>query len=198
MIQKHLARMGTAFMIAAVAACQGDGATAPTTVATAPSVKLEVVSPDVPASVLTRTAPLAADSTVSKVIGPLGGTLQVPGGLTVVVPHFAVDHYVTVTATALAGRAVAYEFGPHGTTFNVPLVMMQDLHGTAGAALTALGSTEIGYFSDRSHLNDDTNRASISEFLPATLSASVRNRVLLYTVKHFSGYVIVTGRNPNP
>lgn len=191
---KHVARMGFVLtLVAAVAACQGDGATAPA--AAVPPVRLEVVNPSVTAGVLTRTTPLGADYTVSKVIGPLGGTLSVPGGLTVTVPPMALRRVLIITATALKGDAVAYEFGPHGTVFNVPLVLTQDLTGTSGEGMTSIGTTEIGYFLDRAKLDYVSHKASINEFLPASLSLANGN-ALTYSVKHFSGYVIVTGRNP--
>ena len=193
---KSVARLGLVLTLATAAACQGDGATAPKAAPAAPSVRLEVVNPAVSASVLTRTAPLDADYTVSKNIGVLGGTISAPGGLKVTVPPMAVSRTTTFTITALKGSIVAYEFGPHGTVFNVPLAMTQDLRGTSGAGMTSISTTEIGYFLDRTKLDYSTRSASINEFLPASLSFSLTGTSLTYTVKHFSGYVIVTGRNP--
>lgn len=195
---KNVARLGLVLALATAAvACQGDGATAPTAATAVPPVRLEVVNPAVRASVLTRTTPLDADYTVSKNIGALGGTISAPGGLKVTVPPMAVSRTTTFTITALKGGIVAYEFGPHGTVFNVPLAMTQDLRGTSGAGMTSIATTEIGYFLDRTKLDYATRTASINEFLPASLSLSVATGTSLnYSVKHFSGYVIVTGRNP--
>jgi hypothetical protein len=195
MIPQNVARLGLVLTLAAAVACQGDGATAPTATAV-PPVRLEVVNPAVTATVLTRTTPLDADYTVSKVVGPLGGTLKVPGGLTITVPPMALRRVVILSATALKGNIVAYEFGPHGTVFNVPLVMTQDLHGTSGEGMTGISNIEVGYFLDRAKLDYVSDRASINEFLPASLSVSLTGESLTYSVKHFSGYVIVTGRNP--
>ena len=191
---KHVARLGFVLTLAAATACQGDGATSPTAATTPP--RLEVVNPAVTASVLTRTTPLDADYTVSKIIGPLGGSLSVPGGLKITVPPLALRRVVILTATALKGNMVAYEFGPHGTVFNVPLVMTQDLRGTSGEGMTGVSTTEVGYFLDRAKLDFASDKASINEFLPASLSVSLTGESLTYSVKHFSGYVIVTGRNP--
>ena len=73
---------------------------------------------------VTRAVPLKNDITVKAVIGSKGGTLTIPdAGLTLVVPAGAVKSNTTFTATAIAGRLVAYEFEPHGTTFAVPLAV---------------------------------------------------------------------------
>ena len=196
MNSRYVARMGFVLtLVAAATACQGDGATAPA--AAVPPVRLEVVNPAVTAGVLTRTTPLAADSTVSKTLGVLGGTITAPGGLRVVVPRFALASTTTITVTALKGNIVAYEFGPHGTTFRVPLEMTQDLHGTSAEGNFGAAASEIGYFADRSELDYTTRQARISEFLPIGLRVAA-GTVITYQVRHFSGYVIVTGRNPNP
>src|SRR5215216_6531804 len=62
---------------------------------------------------LTRNDPLDTDVMAEMVATPdSGGMLQIPeAGLIVYVPPGAVDRPTTITARALAGSSVAYEFG---------------------------------------------------------------------------------------
>jgi len=140
--------------------------------------------------VLQRATPLPSNITVSKVIGSGGGTISFPeAGLTVTVPAGAVYYPTNFTVTALAGRPVAYEFGPHGTKFAKQLTMTQDLR------VTLLNQQAIqymhfhaGYFTSTTNLIDWLLRAVVSELLPATTDAT--NMVVRFNVSHFSGYLV--------
>jgi hypothetical protein len=139
---------------------------------------------------VTRAVPLAKDISVSAVIGAKGGTITIPdAGLTLVVPANAVSKNTTFTATAIAGRLVAYEFEPHGTTFAVPLQFSQDLKKTSLlGTLTGSLLMDGGYFTSRDKLNTTLGTALVSEVLPAVtdlLSFRVR-----FPIKHFSGYLV--------
>jgi hypothetical protein len=136
---------------------------------------------------LQRTTALSSPITVSKTIGLLGGTISVPGaGLTVVVPPLAVSSNTQFSVTALAGSAVAYDFAPH-RTFNLPLVMTQDLHNTqAQSGLVNPLSLFVGYFPDANNIT------SVTELL--NVGVSLQNLTAVFTVTHFSGYIIATGR----
>jgi hypothetical protein len=137
---------------------------------------------------LNRTTPLTAPISVSRKIGVLGGAIVVPGtGLTIVVPPLAVASNTTFTVTALAGSAVAYDFGPHGR-FNLPLVMTQDLRNTdarSGGLVNPLG-LQLGYFPDANHIT------SVTELL--TVAISLPTQTAVATVWHFSGYIWASGR----
>lgn len=138
---------------------------------------------------LTRTTPLAAPITVSKRIGILGGSFAIPqAGLTVIVPPLAVLRTTTFTATALAGSAVAYEFGPH-TRFTTPLVAIQSLTQTAAArnGLVNPLSLQVGYFPD----SDDIT--SVTELLDVGID--LLNQTSIVTLWHFSGYMWASGRD---
>jgi hypothetical protein len=87
---------------------------------------------------------------------------------------------------------VAYEFGPHGSVFNVPLAVTQDLRGTTWETLERWAVLEGGYFQARSQLDEATNRAYVDEFLPAVVDA--RTATLRFAVPHFSGYMVSSGR----
>jgi hypothetical protein len=140
--------------------------------------------------VLQRATPLASNITATKVIGSGGGTLSLPdAGLTVTVPAGAVAYPTTFSVTALAGRPVAYEFGPHGAKFAKPLTMTQDLRVTYlnQASLSYL-HFHAGYFTSSTNLIDALLRAVVSELLPATVSAN--DMVVRFNVSHFSGYLV--------
>lgn len=139
---------------------------------------------------LQRTKPLPTNLTASAYIGALGGSLAIPGaGITVVVPPLALTSTKLVTVTALAGSNVAYEFEPHGTKFLVPLVVTQDLSNTqakTGGLINPL-SLFVGYFPD------DTNILSVTELL--NLNVNLLNQTAVFTVTHFSGYIVASGRD---
>jgi hypothetical protein len=138
-----------------------------------------------------RTKPLPAPITVSKTIGRAGGVLSIPAaGVSVVVPTGALNSDTKITMTARAGSLLAYDFEPHGVTFNVPLVFNQSLNGTNAGLLSPLG-LKLGYYSDPSLLGKTT--AIVSELV--TGLTSILTRTFTAPIKHFSGYVIVCGFN---
>jgi hypothetical protein len=144
----------------------------------------QVVSP------VNRNTPLKAPISVQRTIGVLGGVIVVPGtGLTIVVPPLAVARNTNFTVTALAGSALAYDFGPHGTKFTLPLVLTQDLHNTDAAKRGLLSSLnlKLGYFPDA------TKITSVTELLTVTVGLPTQTAVA--TVWHFSGYIWASGRD---
>jgi len=155
---------------------------------------LEVVSPAVPAVPLMRKLALKGNVTVSATIDPnRGGILAIPPlGLVVWFPPGAVSQPTVVSATAIAGRMVMYEFGPHGTQFGAPVTISQDLTPTSWFKNLNPASFEGGYFKDRSQVDAGTGTVLVDEFFPVRLSA-VGNRVE-FQVRHFSGYLLSTGR----
>lgn len=138
---------------------------------------------------LQRSQPLSYNVTQSKVIGSGGGQITIPSaGVTLTVPAGAVDYPVLFTMTALAGRGVAYEFSPHGTTFKKPLTIKQDLNVTTVDPRTLpLVTFNGGYFSSQKNLLSGL-LAVISELLPA--SANANDGTVQFNVNHFSGYLI--------
>ena len=139
--------------------------------------------------VLQRREPLPAPVTVRKSIGYWGGTITVPStGLTVRVPVGAVSSTTEFTVTAPAGRAIAYEFGPHGKQFSKPLTFEQDLRVST---LTEWQLQHVklqgGYFDDGGLLTD-LLRAVVQELLPALVSTS--DMKVRFDIEHFSGYLV--------
>ena len=139
--------------------------------------------------VLQRAQALRYDITQSKLIGSGGGQISIPSaGITVVVPAGAVDYMTPITVTALAGRGVAYEFGPQGTTFKKPLTIKQDL-GVTNLDDKLLSKLKFngGYFRSRDDLLGGL-LGIIYELLPATTNA--HDGIVQFNVTHFSGYLI--------
>ena len=141
---------------------------------------------------LERTTPLAAPITRSVTLTASGGTLQIPeAGLLVTIPRGAVgDSTVTITATALPGRAVAYEFQPHGARFATQLKVKQELTGTTWAGNTGRMELSAGYFASAAQLSDSTGSAQVDEMIPGVVSG----KAFTFNVGHFSGYMMSTGR----
>ncbi|MBA3557172.1 MAG: hypothetical protein H0W30_01100 [Gemmatimonadaceae bacterium] len=173
-----------------LAGCSDKSPGAPT--APAPEAFRALILPQAqPVDVVTRNTPLQSSISRSVSIGLLGGVISIPeAGLMVIVPAGAVLSRTTFTVNAPAGFAVAYEFGPHGARFLVPLVIEQDLRNTNAYRNTAiLGSLEAGYFTD---LNSLSLTALVTEILPVLydpITAKAR-----FTVEHFSGYLVASGR----
>jgi hypothetical protein len=140
--------------------------------------------------VLQRDVPLAAPVTVTKIIGAEGGRLVVPGtGLTMDFPAGALVAPTPITVTALPGRGVAYEFGPHGITFAKPVTIRQDLEPTVLNRWTAQWvRLKGGYFKSQTDLLSRLLRAVVSELLPATTDVS--NMEVRFDIRHFSGYLV--------
>lgn len=140
-------------------------------------------------TVLGRKEELPNDVSVSARIGRGGGRLDMPAlGLSVIVPEGAVTDPVTFKVTAIAGRAVAYEFEPHGMTFRKQLILRQDLRKTTWMPLVPLQGQ---YFKDRAQVDPFGLKALINETISSVLS--IRGARLELRVKHFSGYLVSCG-----
>ena len=160
---------------------------------TDPSPTAELVASPVTATALLRSAVVGSDLTVTADIGPEGGTFEIPGaGLKVIVPAHAVDEVITFTAKAIAGDVIAYEFGPHGTQFRRPLLMEQDLSLTGWEQLGRPGNMEVGYFEGSADVDLGRSEVRVKEFLPVIVDHDQLKAY--FRVRHFSGYMLSTGR----
>jgi hypothetical protein len=140
-----------------------------------------------------RSSPLAANVSGSALIGPSGGTIGIDAaGVQITFPRGAVDHATAITVTALAGADVAYQFAPHGIVFAVPVTVEQDLRGTDAAKDKTLQGS---YYTDdiSAHYVDAGHKfARIDEARAAEVD--VRGQRLRFTIGHFSGYLVSSGR----
>ena len=75
-----------------------------------------------------RTVTLGDDVSATTTITREGGYLTLPAaGLVLYFPKGAVSEAIEVTATALKGNRVVYDFQPHGITFATPIYVAQAL-----------------------------------------------------------------------
>ena len=185
-----------AMILMLVAACASEHATATAPLAEsrvaalAPSLARASTVPKHLPGLLWKSEP-SSPLSVSRVIGPNGGELRIPqAGVTVIVPAGALAVSQEITMSIHKGAVVAYDFAPHGLTFQTPLTLHQDLSFTnATPALASLLS--LGYYenplqvgTDGADINEDEGGwSSLSRF---TFSANVW---------HFSGYMVACGRD---
>lgn len=134
----------------------------------------------------------ATQASVTATIGPNGGSLSITNGIKMVVPKGALSSNVTITITRVAGNVVAYNFAPHGTVFAVPVEISQPTQGTNLSKLPGGANVEGAYFTDLSLLNENAGTADVAEFEPTFVSAD--KAWIDFTVNHFSGYMVSTGR----
>ena len=173
-----------------IAACADQPTTAPPSVhPVAPAMSTTTTTTTVNALLWTKAV---AQTTVSKVIGPAGGSLSIPNGIKVTVPPGAVASNLTFSVTRLPGTIVAYDFQPHGTVFAAPLLIEQPTLGTNLFKLDPASSIQGAYFLSTSMLDQTNGTAAVSEFEPTFVSAD--KAWVRFTVKHFSGYLVSSGR----
>ena len=175
-----------------LAAC-GDDPMAPATDA---APRLGVLKGSALVKVLERTPHLKETESASLTISAKeGGTLSLPNsGLVVSVPAGAIrSGTLTITVTATAGKSVAYDFQPHGTVFLKALTVSQHLEKTTWKQL---GSLKLygGYYPEI--LNDAAGTAVITEAFPVRITTDSKKTSTFanFDIKHFSGYIVSTGR----
>jgi hypothetical protein len=99
---------------------------------------------------------------------------------------------VTFQVTRLPGVVVAYDFAPHGIRFAVPLQVEQPTAGTTFHQLSSTGGVQGAYFLDNSQVSQSTGSATVNEFRPTSVASD--RSAIRFTVDHFSGYLVSTGR----
>jgi hypothetical protein len=186
-------RIVSLITLSAVAGCSDSNTVTGPSAASGPSPSTLLLTSPTTVNVVTRDTPLAAAQTASASVGIWGGYIALPGaGLSVYIPPFALSSTTLITVTAVAGNQVAYEFGPHGTQFRVPVLVSQQLQGTSAWNGGVLPSRLLaGYFQNVTDLDQLNATATVSELLSTSISA-VTGRVT-FGITHFSGYLIATG-----
>ena len=179
----------TALAALGAAACGVDSPTAPRLTGEADRGLVSgLVEGLVQKDVLTRKNALATDITVTAVIDKDGGTLSIPAaGFELTVPKGAVDEPTNFTVTALKGKLVAYEFGPHGITFKNSLQARQDLSVT-NWSLLSLRLLTAGYFAEKEHLDYAAKTALLSEVINGVTTPLTKQ--FNWRIDHFSGYIV--------
>lgn len=195
--------IATAAMVAVASACSNDAPIAPEVTAKnglignlvggVGDVVNGVVGLLIPAKALTRDVAIATPITRSfTVTRKDGGRIEITqAGLRVDIPSDAISTTsLTITVTVLAGRAVAYDFQPHGTKFLKPLAFRQDLVGTSWDHSDFRGTLNGGYFKDTKQVNLLSGLSLLDELFPVELGTHEAR----FNINHFSGYMVSGGR----
>jgi hypothetical protein len=145
--------------------------------------------------------PISESVSASEVIGPSGGDIKIPElGFKISFPAGAVSKKTLITATAIAGGEVAFSFEPHGITFQAPAKIMQDLRMTTAFGDEAvLSSLQRGYFSEQwssTLIEGASSKVKVKEVENADVdrTPSATGRFARFEVRHFSGYLLASGR----
>ena len=148
---------------------------------------------------LSRVTYLANDVTASATVGPDGGVLDIGAvGARIIIPAGALSRERHIRMTAKAGSNVAFEFHPHGITFNVPVTVEQNLDYTAAAGLTDI-QLQAGYFwraLNDIYVDQAESLARVSEVRRVLVDSSTDPRVARFFIYHFSGYIMSSGFAP--
>ena len=184
-----------AIAAALVTACSGDSVTQPNLTARNGGLLLTDASTAlVSVEALARDTAIAIGVTHSFSFGKRGGTIDMRDetGLRIDIPENAIPgNSLTIVVTALPGKAVAYDFQPHGTVFLKPLTFRHDLKNTSWDKLRVKGTLNGGYFKDASQIDLTNGIARLDELFPVTLKSSE----VSFSIKHFSGYMVSGGRS---
>ena len=150
--------------------------------------------------VVQRKQALAHPIRVTHMIGVAGGSIAIPqAGLTITFARGAVLKSTPITVTADSGRAVSYEFGPHGTQFYAPVTIQQDMSLTTLADKPgAAPGIQGGYTANG--LQDIVGGllARVAELLKATTTIVIGRDgkahlgTSSFIIKHFSGYILIS------
>jgi hypothetical protein len=137
--------------------------------------------------------PLVRDLSATALIGPEGGTIELPQtGLRLVVPADVVRKPTPFRVTARAGRLVAYDFEPEGSEFSPALRFEQDpaLLEPPPIRADAPMRMQLGYYQDPSDLDEHRGVATVSEVHHLLDASSAQGA---FAVPHFSDYVVGWG-----
>jgi hypothetical protein len=175
--------------------------------ATAPPEASELERADAPAMnsmyvargyLVKRTFTLPNDTATTATITPEGGFLSFPeAGLLLYFPKGAVSETIQVTATALKGNRVAYDFQPHGITFNTPIYVAQELLRTelnTPRANKKRPDVWAGYLYNGTDDILTDGSANFTEVFDAFYYGKGSETLAVFTTTHFSGYAMASGR----
>ncbi|AHG89663.1 hypothetical protein J421_2126 [Gemmatirosa kalamazoonensis] len=136
--------------------------------------------------------PLVRDVSATALIGPEGGTLELPEtGLRLVVPADVVGEPTPFRVTARAGRLVAYDFEPEGSEFTPSLRFEQDPSLLEPPPLQSGRPMrmQLGYYEHASAIDETNGVATVTE-VHYPIEDGARGT---FAVPHFSDYVVCWG-----
>ena len=150
--------------------------------------------------VVKRTKKLHSDLSASATITPAGGVLVIEeAGLLLYFPPGAVSQTTTVSATALKGKYVVYDFQPHGATFNTEIYVAQSVAGTELGKQHAQQQPEDVWGAYLSRGVEDIRgdgTANFVEIFTAFYTGKGDDQFVVFTTSHFSQYAMASGMRP--
>ncbi|MGI9625324.1 MAG: hypothetical protein ACR2QM_00695 [Longimicrobiales bacterium] len=147
--------------------------------------------------------PLKEDVKVSEEIEDDGGTIRLKPGIELVIPEDALDDEVDITIVSRAGEDVAFEFGPHGLEFNVPVQVRIELSALENSN-DIMRSAKMAYYNG---LSKDASRIKVGainavyyanqggeiiEVLQTFDVFVIDGKYLEFETDHFSGYALAS------
>jgi len=116
--------------------------------------------------------PMMASGPMSQMVSAADGGTVTNGRFTLEIPAGALSNDTEITMEMLQGGTLGVELGPHGLTFNTPVTLSMDLHGTTGQGMAA---TVVTYYDNESSgqhepmpmaapADENTTRAMLSHF----------------------------------
>ena len=209
-MSKHLGRLAAAAAILTVAACRDASPVAPGAADVPVVASLdEAAEPELSKReypVITRDVPLERYYWTREWVMPSRNKYQSvkirEAGLNVSFPPGAVSQPLLVTLVAYPGKYLAYGFYPHGATFNVPVKVQQNLHGTSAYQNAEVMSDLIGGYmaGGMADLDQTTGLATLAETFTiyywddTDVFKKTTPSVAKFYTSHFSGYVLASGR----
>jgi hypothetical protein len=153
-----------------------------------------------PSALVKRNGSLKSNVSASAEVTPEGGFVALPqAGLFLYIPPGALSQTTVITATALKGNRIAYDFQPHGLTFNTPVYIAQ---ATQDTELDTSNDTKKrpdvwgGYLRRGSADILPDGRATFSEVFDAFYQGTGNETLVIFGTSHFSGYGLVSGMKP--
>jgi hypothetical protein len=146
-----------------------------------------------------RTQRLSEDVTETATITPQGGFLWMrETGLLMYFPRGAVSETIVVSATALRGNHVTYDFQPHGTVFLTPILVGQAIQQTELKSDRKAKRPDVwaGYLPNGTGDISADGRARFSEVFTTVWQGSGQETYVLFATSHFSGYAMASGNKP--
>lgn len=146
---------------------------------------------------LKRNVTLSSDVSTSATITPDGGFLMfAEAGLLLYFPEGAVSETTVITATALKGNRVAYDFQPHGIVFNTPVYVAQELLQTElnTPRVRKKGAVWGAYLSHGAEDILADGSATVTEVFNVFYHGKGSETLAVFTTTHFSGYAFGSGR----